>query len=67
MIWFEENRLGQNALECMRNGIYSAMYTAYDTEKDFMPQFLTNSDKILKITAILETEFDNIMKKSQKG
>ena len=29
--------------------IYAAMYMKYDTNKEFMPQFLTNREELLKI------------------
>ena len=67
MIKFEKNGATKNTLELMWNGIYSAIYTAYDPEKDFMPQFLENSDKIMKIIAALEDSFDNMLKKPKKG
>ena len=57
---FAENKVTKKSLELMWNGIYSAMYAAYDIEKDFMPQFLENSDKILKLIAELEIEFNKI-------
>ena len=67
MIRFEKNKATEKSLESMWNGIYSALYMSYDTEKAFMPQFMENSDKILKLIAGLETMFNGIINKAKKG
>ena len=67
MIRFEKNKATEKSLELMWNGIYSALYLSYDPEKDFMPQFLENSDKILKLIAGLETIFNGIINKATEG
>jgi hypothetical protein len=57
MIRLNEKGASKKSFEIMMNGIYSALYTSCDTDKDFMPQFLENSEKILKIISTAETQF----------
>jgi len=42
------------AIEMLRSGIFIALYTDYDIQREFYPQFEDNADKILNILATLE-------------
>lgn len=41
-------------IEMLQNGIGSALYSSYDINKEFMPQFIENFDKILKMITGIE-------------
>jgi hypothetical protein len=46
-----------NAMEMMWGSIFLALYSNYDTGKEFLPQFENNVAKILSIFDSLETAF----------
>ena len=45
----EKNFKEESTMNTIWSVIYAAMYMKYDTNKEFMPQFLTNREELLKI------------------
>lgn len=43
----EKNFAKESTLESLWNGIYVALYQDYDITKEFLPQFLSNRDKLM--------------------
>lgn len=48
-----EKKLSKDIMEHMWTLIYAALYLNYDMEKDFMPQFETNAEKLSRIISLL--------------
>ena len=54
---FEEKGLSGEILELMWHNIGTALYTAYDVNRDFMEQFKENHSKILMLFKSIEDKF----------
>lgn len=54
---FEQRKITKGTLDMMRDAIGTALYAAYDTNREFMPQFTVNSDKILNLFKTFEQDF----------
>ena len=49
IVMAEKNFKEESTMNTIWSVIYAAMYMKYDTNKEFMPQFLTNREELLKI------------------
>jgi len=57
---FEERKASEKALTSLWNGVIRALYTDYDTSKDFMEQFNVHSEKIMSTFKELDTAFSGV-------
>ena len=44
-----EKKIPEQLVELIWTAVYFSVYTHYDTEKPFMPQFLKNKDELLQL------------------
>ena len=57
----EDRGVPSKALHPIWNVIFTGLYTAYDTEQEFMPQFVQNTSKLLADLPALQKELDALL------
>lgn len=57
----EDRGVSSKALHPIWNVIFTGLYTAYDTEQEFMPQFEQNTAKLLADLSALQKELDALL------